>query len=378
MTSSDAAATRELVRRAIAGATAAPLPGYEGRTMAAVYRLRTEGEEAAGSARSGGRRPRGLVLALVAGVMITVLGVSTALAQGGVLSAGLTGALAYLGLGWTTSQYVPVKASATDAGITLRATAAYADSHVVGIATRTDGPSDEYNYPQDSRLVGADGDVLVPSSGAPDRGSQNANIIFFSPPGPVTVQGAEFTLTVHRISRMRLQTVQGHKAFVPMPDATGTWVLHFRVTPTVARSTPLPTPAPGDIGDVHVSFTGFHREGAYVAGEIDLSAPTGAVMAQALAAHNGSALLDTMVTPGVQMPADYPLAHVLGAPGPWADPVHEDGLPPLGKAGPPANAVSHYEEHIVWAASKPGTYHLVIGGNGPDCGPWVVRAIQVG
>src|SRR5437588_75647 len=96
---SDAAETRELVRRAIAGATATPLPGYEGRTMVAVHQLRTSEGAAPEAAGRQGRRRRGLVLVVVAAALVTVLGVSTALAQGGALSAGLAAGLARIGLG---------------------------------------------------------------------------------------------------------------------------------------------------------------------------------------------------------------------------------------------------------------------------------------
>jgi hypothetical protein len=249
--------TRDLVRRAIAGATPAPSAGFAKRTLAATSWPRS------GLARPVGRRRLGRPLGLVAALTVVAVA-ATAMAYppareaisrlpgGGVLRA-------LYGDGAQGQQQPPL-AEATSNGYTIRVTSGYDDGTTVTLAfavTPTDRPASR------SDIGWAGGPIATDSTGhqmdssfTPVREALSSDVAFSRPPGGAPA-GTPITVRVTGINLL-------HDSFLGRDrSVSGQWTLRVTIRPSsLTRS--LPVPVSGPLGGGTVTFDEVRANNAYL------------------------------------------------------------------------------------------------------------------
>jgi hypothetical protein len=370
-----------LVDSAFAAEAEEPSESFERRVLRAIARERA----GVGTLRQGGGRwlPRGFrsrssMIALAACVAAAIGVTSTvAFAESGGLGDAGQHLLSAMGLRNAATGTRPVVGAATDAGLTVRATAAYRDHYLLVISTSVDGVANDrigfsgYGAPPPTATTSA-GQQLRLWGGA--GGSKDGQTMVLARPDFSELTGADVTLTVHGVTRCEVH---------PMPNGpggmrtsacggpgyerttSGTWAirLHLPVQGSLART--LPAPAGQRLDGVQVGFHDLRSNGSYLFVDEDVSEETPGALSRALTfvpsdrkATSDPLWLTVHDSDGNEMPTLFQNSDAPGGKGSPAGPL---------TAGP-------YHWSYLFTLPGPGTYRLVVHGTGGD---QLVRTIQV-
>jgi hypothetical protein len=369
-----------LVDSAFAAEAEEPSESFERRVLRAVARERA----GAGTLRQGGgwSFPRGFrsrsSMILVAASVAVAIGVTSTVAfaeSGGLGDAGQR-LLSAMGLRSAATGARPVVGAATDAGLTVRATAAYRDHYLLVVSTSVDGVGNDrigfsgYGAPPPTATTSSGEQLRLSSAG----GSKDGQTMVLARPDFSELTGADVTLTVHSITRCDVH---------PMPNGpggmrtsacggpgyehttTGTWAirLHVPVQGSLARA--LPIPAGGQLDGIQVRFHDLGSNGSYLFAREDTTEVTPGALSRAL----------TFI-PSNHDPSSNPLLlTVYDSSGRQLITLLQDNDIPSGK-GSPAGPLTAGPYHWTYffTLPGPGTYRLVVHGTSRD---QLVRTIQV-
>jgi hypothetical protein len=250
----DDARARQLVRRAVAGATPAPAPGFRATTLAAVRRLRSE--------PAAPRRPHGRLLAALATLTLAAVA-ATAMAYppARVAISRLPGLGTLGGLYGAQGQRPATLAEATSGGYTLRVTAGYDDGTTVVLAfdvTPAGGQSPRYDdigWAGQPTATDSSGHVLD-SSFTPVRSALSSNLAYTRPPGGPAA-GTPVSLEVTGINLLDPSFPKGYR------KVSGHWTHRLSIRPS-SPLTPLAAPAAGPVLGGTVTFSDVRANDAYV------------------------------------------------------------------------------------------------------------------
>jgi hypothetical protein len=369
-----------LVESAFEAEAEAPSGSFERRVLRAVARERA----GAGTMRQRGGRwfPRGFrsrssMIALAAGVAVAI-GVtsSVAFAESGGLGDTGRHLLTAMGLPNAATGARSVVGAAADAGLTVRATAAYRDHYLMVVSASVDGVANDrilfsgYGAPPPTATTSSGEQLRLWGAG----GSKDGQTLVLARPDFSELTGADVTLTVHAITRCEVH---------PMPNGpggmrtsacggpgyehttTGTWAirLHVAVQGSLARE--LPDPAGGQLDGIQIQFHDFRSNGSYMFAREDTTEVTPGALSRAL----------TFV-PSNRNPSSDPLwLTVYDSSGRQLNTLLQDNDIPSGK-GSPAGPLTAGPYHWTYFLTLPGpgTYRLVVHGASGD---QLVRTIQV-
>ena len=227
-----------------------------------------------GAARDPGRRrlvsfapprqSRRLTVALAACAILVLCASGTAMAESGVLSSWLES----VGLTHTGTMVTPVQASASKAGVTVRATEAYRDSYLVAIAVEVDDPAPE---PDAVLSTGTGNPTMVTSAGQTlqlvgDEPRAGQEVLVFAAPNGGRLAGDGLSLTVPQVTKF-LDPLHSKAS----RTIQGPWLLHLRLAGATSSARPLNAPAPGTVGKVRVTYHDFRLAGGYLGGWVDVA-----------------------------------------------------------------------------------------------------------
>jgi hypothetical protein len=294
------------------------------------------------SSRRGPIRSGRLMAALVAGILIVLIGSASALAATtGVLSDWMR-AVGLVAAGTPT----PVSVSATQAGITIKATEAYRDSHVIALGLEIDDPAAtgraEDWMPSSAMVTGA-GTHLQLVDSHPQGGKWL--VVFVDPTGG-QIEGNAVTMTIPQLMRFTDPTRSKTSTLIDGP-----WTLRLDLRGSTSPGRQLTSPAAGQVGQVRVTFLDVGVSGSYVALRVDIAE-------LAPGAFNGP-----QPVPGQ---ADRFLGTDFQVVGPGGKPI--EPVASLGDTNKgdilPSTAPRTYHQGYLFARAGSGTYKLLVHSGG--------------
>jgi hypothetical protein len=292
--------------------------------------------------------PAAAVAVVLLGAIVAGSGMGPALANSSLISPVVAGLLRIMGLSPSQDRVTPLAVSATSAGQTISVLAGYADSTRTVTVLQVSPSGAE---PVAPTLTDGSGSALPSASVAP--GPQGHMILSFGPLGHPSPGPNSLTL---RIDTLR-DFAAGKGAGGAVKQVSGEWVLHFSLP---YENDALPTPPPGQLGRVTVTFT-------FVA------ASSTSVHVRFVTA--GATLNDLFDLPSIQPSCDAG-GRCAAPPPPGGAPFLYQLLDPTGRPvgdmvnGNPSGKGEGQEGSVrvewetLYARGAPGTYHLVMTWNG--------------
>jgi hypothetical protein len=210
------------------------------------------------------RQSRRLTVALAACAILALSASGTAMAESGVLSSWLES----VGLTHTATMVTPVQASASRAGVTVRATEAYRDSYVVALAVEVDDPGPD---PDAVLSTGTGAPSLVTSAGQTlqlvgDESRAGQDVLVFAAPNGGQLTGDGLSLTVPQVTKF-LDPLHSKAS----RTTQGPWLLHLSIAGATSSARHLNAPAPGTVGKVRFTYHDFRLAGGYLSGRVDVA-----------------------------------------------------------------------------------------------------------
>jgi hypothetical protein len=355
-----------------------PGAGFERRVLGAI--------EAAGRQRSGtarqatGRRlsrgnPSRLAMVLIAATVAAALGATAALAAGGAFGGAGTELLSAMGLRSAATSGQRVEAAVTDAGLTVRATAAYRDHYLVVVGVKIDGADNDHlrlwgpGEAQPTAATSSGQSLRLEGSG----GSSGGQTLVLAAPDFSELTGDDITLTIRGITRCELHvgpnapggrapTMCGWPGFEH--TIAGTWAIRLHVPVQGSLAKDMAAPADGQLDGVRVAFHDVAGNGSYLFVKVDTTEVTPGALERALA-----------TVPADRRPTSDPLwLFVYDPSGKPVGTLLQNNDVPGGKGGPAGPLTGTYHWTYFFTIPGPGTYRLVVHGTGGD---QLVRTIQV-
>jgi hypothetical protein len=307
------------------------------------------------------------------------------LAAGGAFGSAGTRLLSAMGLGNAATSGQRVQGTATDAGLTVRVTAAYRDHYLAVVTARVDGADNAHVsfWGRDDTppplAATSSGDLLTLwGAGA----SSDGTTMVLARRDFSALNGTDLTLTFHGIGRC--QTRSGLVA--PGPNVppqlrpgssapagaattvcsvtTGTWVVRLRVPIQGSLARDVSAPEGGQLDGVRVTFHDVASNGSYLSVKEDTTEVTPGALARAL----------TTVPADLRPQSDPLWLSVYDSGGRQAGTLLQGNDVPSGKGNPPGPLSGTFHWTYFFTIPGPGTYRLVVHGVGED---QLVRTIQV-